>query len=105
MPYAGYAICDNFSIIENATLPPSCSAQVDKSYTLMIACQLAEGNKHYSHSTCAFGCLHECGMLWANQGFITSSGIPIKYSKFVGKLLEACHLPTSITVVKCEAHT
>lgn len=35
VPYVGYAICDHFSIIESAALPPSSSAQVAELYVLM----------------------------------------------------------------------
>ena len=43
VPLAGYAICDNFSIIESAALPPSSSAQVAELYALTRACHLAKG--------------------------------------------------------------
>lgn len=43
--------------------------------------------------------------LWANQGFITSLGTPVKHGKLIGELLEACQLSSFIAVVKCEAHT
>lgn len=41
----------------------------------------------------------------ANRGFVTSSGTPVRHGKLIGELLNACQLPTSIAVVKCEAHT
>lgn len=40
---------------------------------------------------------------WANRGFITSTGTPIKHGELIGDLLDAYQLPAS--VVKCEAHT
>ena len=107
VPHAGYAICDNFSIVESAALPPSSSAQVAESYALMRAFQLAKGKTVtiYTDSRYAFGCLHDFGILWANRGFITSSGTPVKHGKLIGELLDTCQLPSSIAVVKCEAHT
>ena len=44
-------------------------------------------------------------MLWTNRGFITSSGTPVKHDKLINELLDACQLPSSIAVVKREAHT
>lgn len=107
VPCAGYAICDDFSIVESAALPPSSSAQVAELYALMRACHLAKGKTVtiYTDSRYAFGCLHDFGTLWANRGFITSSGTSIKHGKLIGELLDACQLPSSIAVVKCEAHT
>lgn len=40
-----------------------------------------------------------------SQGFITSSGTPVKYGKLISELLDACQLPSSIAVVKCYACT
>lgn len=107
VPYVGYAICDHFSIIESAALPPSSSAQVAELYVLMRACHLARGKAVtiYTDSRYAFGCLHDFGTLWPIRGFITSSGTPVKHGKLIGELLDACQLLSSLAVVKCEAHT
>ena len=104
--HAGYAICNNFSVTESAALPPSSSAQVAELYAMTRACHLAKGKTVtiFTDSRYAFGCLYDFA-LWANRGFITSSGTPVKHGKLIGELLDACQLPSSIAVVKCEAHT
>lgn len=74
---------------------------------MMRACHLTKGKSVsiFKDSRYAFGCLHDFGTPWANQGFITSSGTPVKHGKLSGEVLDACQLPTSIAVVKYDAHS
>lgn len=71
----------------------------------MQKCTACKSVTIFTDSRYAFGCVHDFGILWANRGFITSSGSPVKHGQLIGELLDACQLPSSIAVVKCEAHS
>src|SRR4029434_5544048 len=45
------------------------------------------------------------GRLWAQQGFVTAKGKPIKNGQLVADLLDAMLLPKELAVVKVKAHT
>lgn len=49
--------------------------------------------------------VHDIGMLWAQRGFLTSSGQPIKSGKQVAELLDAILLPSELAFIKVLGHS
>lgn len=104
---AGYAVVNDWEVIESAALPDGTSAQAAEVYALTRACILAKGKVAtlYTDSRYAFGIAHDHGLIWRSRGFITSAGKPLKHHALVVALLDAIMLPKQLAIIKCQAHT
>ncbi|KAF0022421.1 hypothetical protein F2P81_025333 [Scophthalmus maximus] len=104
---AGYAVVNDWEVLEANSMPYGTSAQAAEVYALTRACILAKDKVAtiYTDSRYAFGVAHDFGQLWKMRGFLTSSGKPIQHHTLVANLLEAIMLPTLLVIVKCAAHS
>lgn len=104
---AGYAVVNDWEVLEARALPNGTSAQAAELYALIRACKLAKDKVAtiYTDSRYAFGVAHDFGQLWKMRGFLTSSGKPIQHHVLVAELLGAILLPYQLAIVKCAAHT
>ena len=59
----------------------------------------------YTDLSYAFGVVHKFGALWSEQGFITSTGAPVKNGQWIANLLQAIILPFQVAVIKYDSHT
>lgn len=104
---AGYAVVNDWEVLEARALPPGTSAQAAELYALTRACILASGKTAtiYTDSRYAFGVAHDFGQLWKMRGFVSSSGRPLQHHALVNELLDAIMRPTKLAIVKCTAHS
>ncbi|KAG6922248.1 hypothetical protein G0U57_003148 [Chelydra serpentina] len=103
---SGFAVITQFEVLQSAPLGPSTSAQAAELIALTRACELAAGQSVniYTDSKYAFGVCHATGQLWAERGFITSSGTKVAHGPLILKLLEAIHLPSAVAIIHIRAH-
>jgi len=59
----------------------------------------------YTDLSYAFGVVHKFGALWSEQGFITSTGAPVKNGQWIANLLQAIIWPFQNAVIKYDTHT
>ncbi|CAJ0968342.1 unnamed protein product [Ranitomeya imitator] len=85
---------------------PSLSAQEAELQALSTACVLAKDRRAniYTDSQYAFGIAHDFGAVWANQGFITTAGTPVKNAEAVKTLMDSIKLPTQVAIIKVKEH-
>ncbi|XP_042261512.1 uncharacterized protein LOC121893578 [Thunnus maccoyii] len=104
---AGYAVVNDWGVVEAKALPPGTSAQAAELYALTRACILASGKVAtiYTDSRYAFGAAHDFGQLWKMRGFVSSSGKPLQHHTLVNDLLDAILRPSQLAIIKCAAHT
>ncbi|KAG6920930.1 hypothetical protein G0U57_012199 [Chelydra serpentina] len=102
----GFAVTTHFEVLQSAPLGPSTSAQVAELIAITRACELAPGQSVniYTDSKYAFSVCHATGQLWAERGFITSSGTKVTHGPLILKLLEAIHLPSAVAIIHVRAH-
>jgi len=83
-----------------------CSAQQAENFAQTRMCCFAQGQTViiYSDSRNAYGVMYDFGTLWHERGFLTSSGTLIKNGYLIANLLKAILLPSTLAVIKCEAH-
>ncbi|XP_053170461.1 uncharacterized protein LOC128354223 [Scomber japonicus] len=104
---AGYAVVNDWEVLEARALPPGTSAQAAELYALTRACIIASGKTAtiYTDSRYAFGVAHDFGQLWKIRGFVSSSGKPLQHHTLVNDLLDAIMRPFQLAIVKCAAHS
>ncbi|XP_053177619.1 uncharacterized protein LOC128361258 [Scomber japonicus] len=104
---AGYAVVNDWEVLEARALPPGTSAQAPELYALTRACIIASGKTAtiYTDSRYAFGVAHDFGQLWKMRGFVSSSGRPLRHHALVNDLLDAIMRPFQLAIVKCAAHS
>ncbi|XP_075442573.1 uncharacterized protein LOC142487331 [Ascaphus truei] len=104
--HTGYAVTTVDQVIQAEALPSHISAQEAEIIAVERACNLAEGQKVniYTDSAYAFGVTHDFETIWANRGFITASGTPVKHADAIKRLLDSLQLPKEVAVVKIKAH-
>ncbi|XP_053192727.1 uncharacterized protein LOC128376898 [Scomber japonicus] len=104
---AGYAVVNDWEVLEARALPPGTSAQAAELYALTRACIIASGKTAtiYTDSRYAFGVAHDFGQLWKMRGFVSSSGRPLQHHALVNDLLDAIMRPFQLAIVKCAAHS
>ncbi|XP_060754491.1 protein NYNRIN-like [Neoarius graeffei] len=102
----GYSVCSLPDIVHEAYALPFSSAQAAELYALMRACILFQGKDVtiYTDSRYAFGVAHDFGKIWQSRGFHAADGKPISHSTLVQNLIDSCHLPRSLAIVKTKAH-
>ena len=102
---AAYAVTTTKNIVESCKIQQQ-SAQAAELIALTRACKLSEGLtvNIYTDSQYAFGVAHNFGRLWAERGYITSSGAKIQHGHLITRLLNAIALPKKLAIVKCSAH-
>ncbi|KAG6922475.1 hypothetical protein G0U57_002304, partial [Chelydra serpentina] len=103
---SGFAVTTQFEVLQSALLGPSTSAQAAELIALTRACELTAGQSVniYTDSKYAFGVCHAAGQLWAERGFITSSGTKVAHGPLILKLLEAIQLPSAVAIIHVRAH-
>ena len=103
----GYAVASDFEVLEAGPIHAQYSAQAAELVALIRACELSEGKRTtiYTDSKYCFGLVHTTGQIWLQRGFLTAAGSQISHAALVERLLSAIHLPASIAVVHCKAHT
>ena len=104
---AGWAVTTEHEVLETGSMDPGTSAQQAELKALTQALKLAEGKSAtvYCDSRYALGVVMDFGRLWAQRGFVTAKGTPIKNGQLVADLLDAMLLPKELAVVKVKAHT
>lgn len=82
-------------------LPLATSAQQVKLFALTWDCILAKGKTAnvYIDSIYVFGVAHDFGMLWKQNGFLTSSRDKIKNGPDIQELLVAIPLPAALAII------
>ncbi|XP_060785264.1 uncharacterized protein LOC132891574 [Neoarius graeffei] len=102
----GYSVCSLPDIVHEAYALPFSSAQAAELYALTRACILSQGKDVtiYTDSRYAFGVAHDFGKIWQSRGFHATDGKPISHSTLVQNLIDSCHLPRSLAIVKTKAH-
>lgn len=103
---AGYAVVNDWEVVESGALPRGTSSQAAEVYALIRACTLAKDKVAtlFTDSFYAFQIAFSFGLIWQRRAFITSSGKPLQHHKLVVELLDAIMLPKQLAIVKCEAH-
>ncbi|KAI5610657.1 hypothetical protein C0J50_11992 [Silurus asotus] len=83
------------------------SHQAAELFALTRACVLTADTEVtiYTDSRYAFGVAHDFGRIWQSRGFTTADGKPISHASLVQDLIIACHLPSSLAIVKTKAHS
>jgi len=102
-----YSVTTEHEQLETGSMDPGTSAQQAELKALTQALKLAEGKSAtvYCDSRYALGVVMDFGRLWAQRGFVTAKGTPIKNGQLVADLLDAMLLPKELAVVKVKAHT
>lgn len=90
-----------------APLPLATSAQQAKLFALTWDCILTKGKTAniYTDSIYVFGVAHDLGMLWKQDGFLTSSRDKIKNGPDIQELLDAIFLPAALAIIKGLGHS
>ncbi|MGL5955346.1 MAG: DDE-type integrase/transposase/recombinase, partial [Brevinema sp.] len=76
-------------------------------FALTRACLLAADTDVtiYTDSRYAFGVAHDFGRIWSTRGFVAADGKPISHASLVQDLIEACHKPHALSIIKTKAHS
>ena len=103
---AGYVVTTTDKVIEAKPLPAGTSAQKAETTALTRALELAKGKKMniWTDPKYAFGVVHAHGVIWKEQGLLTTRGKQIKHAKEIVHLLEAVDLPKSTATMQCKGH-
>lgn len=104
---AGAAVVSKDSVIWAQRRPDDTSAQKAELVALVKALQMAAGKRLtvYMDSRYAFATTaHIHGAIYAERGFRTSEGRPVKHAPLVQDLLDAVQLPARLAIVHCRGH-
>ncbi|XP_069488960.1 ribonuclease H-like [Ambystoma mexicanum] len=96
-----------YEVLVQYRLPSHFSAQAAELVALIEALRAAKGCTVtiYTDSAYMTTTVHGGLARWGRRGFRRADGTPVKHAELLQEFIEALKEPTTVAIVKCQAHT